>query len=53
MPVGAEELLETAQAIRAHVRSRAGLEANWELASPGMREWYFRLARRAERRDSD
>ena len=43
-----EELLKTAKELRTQVRKLAGLECDWEKASPKMKTWYLMLARRAE-----
>jgi hypothetical protein len=48
MPLSEKELLVAAQELRAQVRQRAGLSADWERASPGMREWYLMLAKRTD-----
>jgi hypothetical protein len=48
MALSERDLLDTARELRAQVRARAGLAADWEQASAAMRDWYLRLARRAE-----
>lgn len=48
MSLSENDLLETAKEIRKQVRARAGLELDWDKASPAMRAWYLMLARRAE-----
>ena len=48
MALSERDLLDTARELRAQVRARAGLPANWEQASEAMRGWYLMLARRAE-----
>lgn len=43
---------KTAQALRAHIRKRAGLTPDWEKASEGMKAFYREHARRIEGDDA-
>ena len=42
------DLLATAKELRSQIRTRAGLDADWQKATYEMQQFYLMLARRAE-----